>query len=48
MNLLSVLWQVQIRVRDGKKVEHQGIKIEWVGHIGKCQDIAIPVSLELT
>ncbi|KND02232.1 retromer subunit PEP8 [Spizellomyces punctatus DAOM BR117] len=29
----SVSGKVQIRVRDGKKVEHQGIKIEWVGHI---------------
>ncbi|KAI8824123.1 vacuolar protein sorting-associated protein 26-domain-containing protein [Fimicolochytrium jonesii] len=29
----SVSGKVQVRVRDGKKVEHQGIKIEWVGHI---------------
>ncbi|KAJ3299354.1 Vacuolar protein sorting-associated protein 26 [Borealophlyctis nickersoniae] len=29
----SVKGKVLIRVRDGKKVEHQGIKIEWVGHI---------------
>ncbi|RKO88521.1 vacuolar protein sorting-associated protein 26, partial [Blyttiomyces helicus] len=29
----SVSGKVQIRLRDGKKVEHQGIKIEWVGHI---------------
>ncbi|KAJ3036343.1 Vacuolar protein sorting-associated protein 26B [Rhizophlyctis rosea] len=29
----SVSGKVHIRVRDGKKVEHQGIKIEWVGHI---------------
>ncbi|KAI8593310.1 Vacuolar protein sorting-associated protein 26B-like protein [Geranomyces variabilis] len=29
----SVSGKVQLRVRDGKKVEHQGIKIEWVGHI---------------
>jgi len=29
----SVGGKVLIRVKDGKKVEHQGIKIEWVGHI---------------
>ncbi|KAI9002242.1 Vacuolar protein sorting-associated protein 26B-like protein [Gaertneriomyces sp. JEL0708] len=29
----SVSGKVQIRVRDGKRIEHQGIKIEWIGHI---------------
>lgn len=25
-----------IRVRDGKKLTHEGIKVEFVGSIGKC------------
>ncbi|TPX48608.1 hypothetical protein SeMB42_g02930 [Synchytrium endobioticum] len=29
----SVFGKVQVRVRDGKKIEHQGIKVEFVGHI---------------
>ncbi|KAI9102470.1 vacuolar protein sorting-associated protein 26-domain-containing protein [Phlyctochytrium arcticum] len=29
----TVSGKVQIRVRDGKKEQHQGIKVEWVGHI---------------
>ena len=34
--LISFLWtKVTIRPRDGKKVEHNGIKIEFVGSIGR-------------
>lgn len=28
--------QVSVRVRDGKKLVHEGIKIEFVGSIGRC------------
>jgi hypothetical protein len=32
----SVDWlKVQIRAKDGRKVEHNGIKVEFVGHIGE-------------
>ncbi|KAJ3120801.1 Vacuolar protein sorting-associated protein 26B [Nowakowskiella sp. JEL0407] len=34
----SVAGKVLIRVRDGKKIEHQGIKIEFVGHIDLYHD----------
>ena len=30
----SVQGKVQIRLKDGKKLEHQGIKIEFIGQIG--------------
>jgi hypothetical protein len=30
------LVQVAIRVRDGKKMQHDGIKVEFVGSIGMC------------
>lgn len=29
----SVAGKVQIRVKEGKKMEHQGVKIEFIGHI---------------
>ena len=28
--------QITIRVRDGKKLTHEGIKVEFVGSIGQC------------
>jgi len=38
---LRLLWveQVTIRVRDGKKLTHEGIKVEFVGSIGQCSSI---------
>ena len=30
----SVIGKVQVRVRDGKRLDHQGIKVEFVGIIG--------------
>ena len=30
----SVTGKVQVRIKEGKKLEHQGVKIEFVGHIG--------------
>lgn len=32
----GVSGQVAVRVRDGKKVNHDGIKVEFVGAIGEC------------
>lgn len=29
----SVVGKAQIRIRDGKKCEHQGIKVEFIGHL---------------
>lgn len=31
---LTALFQVTIRIRDGKKTTHEGIKVEFVGSIG--------------
>ncbi len=51
--------KVMVRIKDGKKVEHQGIKVEFVGHIGKkkktaskyhksdCPLYTIPIKKEL-
>ncbi|KAG0359382.1 hypothetical protein BGZ54_009980, partial [Gamsiella multidivaricata] len=35
----TVAGKINIRVRDGKKVEHNGIKVEFVGSIVKEQDL---------
>jgi Vacuolar protein sorting-associated protein 26 len=32
--------QVSVRVRDGKKVTHEGIKVEFVGNIGASMIIS--------
>ncbi|KAF9212777.1 Vacuolar protein sorting-associated protein 26B-like protein [Podila verticillata] len=32
----TVAGKINIRVKDGKKLEHNGIKVEFVGNIGKC------------
>ncbi|KAG0040035.1 Vacuolar protein sorting-associated protein 26B [Podila clonocystis] len=35
----TVAGKINIRVKDGKKLEHNGIKIEFVGNIGKCPQL---------
>lgn len=34
----SILGTVNITVKDGKKLEHKGVKIEWIGHIETFYD----------
>lgn len=38
-------YQVQIRAKDGKRIEHTGIKVEFVGSIGACVSNALHVVL---
>ena len=37
--------QVSVRVRDGKKLAHDGIKVEFVGSIGEVACLVPPVRL---
>ena len=32
----SVVGQVNVRVKDGKKFQHDGVRIELIGSIGEC------------
>lgn len=44
---LSLCSQIAIRVRDGKKLTHDGIKVEFVGSIGMLPTLLSSQTLDL-